>query len=112
MSTQITLDPPEATAIDSSLDELRVSRRLQNVTVSIESFLHNQVQRLETALQQCEKVEQQNEMLKRMFAEFEKTKRDWEKMRLQEEQRLYEAGQKLVFQWEQLETEKSKLGLG
>ena len=113
MTTELLPLPNETSAhVGVPLNDLRLGRRLKSVTTSIESFLQNQLLKLETAMDQCAKVEQQNEMLKRMFAEFEKNKRDWEKHRLLEEQRLYEAGQKLVRGWEQLDVEKSKLGLG
>ncbi len=102
----------EQTQFDSKLGELRLGRRLQKVTRSIENFLENQLARLESALNKCEIAEEQNSVLQRMMVDFEKQKRDWEAQRLEEEQRLFEAGEKLMQRWEQLEYEKRKLGLG
>ena len=96
---------------ESELGELRLGRRLKKLTSSIESFLQIQLSRLNTAMRQCEKAEEQNELLRRMFADFENQKRDWQLKQLAEEQRLFEAGEKLMRGWEQLEIEKQKAGL-
>lgn len=99
-------------SFESELGELRLGRRLKKLTSSVENFLQIQLSRLNTALRHCEKAEEQNELLRRMMAEFETQKREWQLKQLAEEQRLFEAGEKLMRGWEQLEIEKQKAGLG
>ena len=99
---------PQQVSFETELGELRIGRRLKKLTRSVESFLQIQLTKLETALRECEKAEEQNELLRRMMTEFEEQKREWETKRLAEEQRLFEAGEKLMRGWEQLEIEKQK----
>lgn len=101
----------ESASFETELGDLRLGRRLKKLTGSIESFLQIQLSRLNTAVLQCEQAEQQNELLRKMFADFENQKREWQLKQLAEEQRLFEAGEKLMRGWEQLEIEKQKAGL-
>ena len=97
----------ELSNFESSLGELRVGRRLQQVTSSIGSFLDSQLAKLEKALVQCKNAELQNEVLQRIIAEFEQQKIDWEQTRVAEEKRLFAAGEKLIEGWKQLEQERA-----
>ena len=92
--------------LDRSLVELRSGRRLEKITASIESFLLNQVARLNKSLDKCKQAVDQNEILQRIMADFERQKESWEKERQAEINRLIEAGDNLIQGWKQLEQER------
>lgn len=94
--------------IDQSLTELRTGRRLEQVTTRIGSFLQSQIARIEESLAECEKSVNQNQIVQRIIADFEQQKADWESQRDAESKRLYEAGERLIAGWQQLEDERQK----
>ncbi len=93
-------------SLDQSLIQLQTGRRLEQVSASIESFLLSQVARIEEALEKCQLAVNQNQIVQRILADFEKQKLDWERQREAEADRLYQAGEKLIEGWRQLETER------
>jgi hypothetical protein len=95
-----------ARSLDQSLIQLQTGRRLEQVSASIESFLLSQVARIEEALGKCQLAVNQNQIVQRILADFEKQKLDWERQREAEADRLYQAGEKLIEGWRQLEAER------
>ena len=95
-------------SLDRSLAELRTGRRLEQVAASIETFLLSQVARIEESLELCQTSVGQNQIVQRILADFEKQKVEWEEQRQSESRRLYEAGERLIRGWEQLETDRQE----
>jgi len=95
--------------VDRSLVELRSGRRLEKATISIESFLLNHVARLNKALDHCQLAVDQNKILQRVMADFQRQKAQWEIERQTELRRLFEASEKLAAGWKNLEAERQNL---
>ena len=107
----IAVSPSEAIVssapqLDRSLGELRSARRLEKLTASIESFLLSQIGRIQKSLQQCKEAVDQNQVVQRILADFDRQKEAWELERHTEIQRLFAASEKLVQGWKQLEDER------
>lgn len=92
--------------LDRTLTEIRSGRRLEKVVSCIESFLYSQISRLEKGLAECGKAVDNDEIVKKILADFELEKQAWEAERQLETLRLKEAGEKLIHGWEQLENER------
>ncbi len=95
-------------SLDRSLAELRTGRRLEQVAAGIETFLLSQITRIEASLEQCQASIGQNQIVQRVLADFEKQKIEWEEQRQLESKRLFEAGEKLIRGWEQLESDRQE----
>ena len=98
--------PNSNQSLDRTLGELKSGRRLEKVIASIESFLFNQVTRIEESLAICQAAVKENEIVQRIILDHETQKEIWEKDRQAEIQRLFEASEKLARGWKQLEEEK------
>ena len=98
--------PTNPQSLDRTLVEIRSGRRLEKIANSIESFLHSQVTRLETALQQCQQAEHNDKIVQNILAEFELEKETWEEQRQAEIRRLDIASEQLSLGWQQLEDER------
>jgi hypothetical protein len=92
--------------LDRSLVELRSGRRLEKVIISVESFLLNHVARVKKSLDQCQLTVDQNRILQRVMADFQRQKAEWEIDRQAEIRRLFEASEKLAAGWRRLEAER------
>ncbi len=102
--------PDEQTqTLDQTLTEIRSGRRLESIVSSIESFLNGQVERLEKAVDDCNRSVENDKIVQRIKAEFELEKQEWEQQRQSEIIRLSTAGNELATGWEQLELERRKL---
>jgi hypothetical protein len=95
-------------SLDRTLTEIRSGRRLQKIVSSIESFLLSQVTRLNNALEECNQAVENDKIVQRILAEFEKEKQAWEANRQAEILRLHEAGEELIRGWDQLDEERRK----
>jgi len=95
-------------SLDRTLTEIRSGRRLEKIVSTIESFLHSQVTRLDTALKECNRAVENDKIVQRILAEFELEKQAWEVNRQAEILRLSAAGEELIRGWEQLEDERRK----
>ena len=93
-------------SLDRTLVEIRSGRRLEKIANSIESFLHNQVARLEEALRQCQQAENNDKILQDILSNFELEKKKWEEQRQAEIRRLDQASKQLSLGWQQLEDER------
>lgn len=93
-------------SLDRTLIEIRSGRRLEKIANSIESFLHNQVARLEEALRQCQQAENNDKVLRDILSNFELERKKWEEQRQAEIRRLDLASQQLSLGWQQLEDER------
>ncbi|MEM7782525.1 MAG: hypothetical protein AAF623_04165 [Planctomycetota bacterium] len=88
------------------LTEIRSGRRLEKIASSIGSFLDNQLERLEAAFKEIERVAANDRIVQNILAEFELEKREWEMERQAEIDRLNRAGEELIEAWQKLESEK------
>lgn len=95
-------------ALDQTLTEIRSGRRLERVVSSIESFLTSQVARLDKAIEECNAAVENDNIVKRILADFEKEKAAWDECRQREILRLQRAGEELIKGWEQLEIERER----
>ena len=93
-------------SLDRTLTEIRSGRRLESIVASIASFLDGQIERLETAINECHKAVENDRILQRILADFELEKLAWEESRQAEIVRLQAAGAKLIHGWEKLENER------
>lgn len=93
-------------SLDRTLIEIRSGRRLEKIASSIESFLHNQVARLEDALRQCQQAEQNEKILQDILSTFDLKQKKWEEQRKAEIRRLDLASKQLALGWQQLEDER------
>ena len=98
----------EAMSRDQVLSKIRSGRRLEKIAESIESFLDNQVARLEKAMLECESAAENDRIVQSILASFEKEKLAWEEMRQLEIARLSRAGEELIKGWASLEAEQIK----
>ena len=98
--------PLSGESLDRTLVEIRSGRRLEKIANSIESFLHNQVARLEEALRQCQQVEDNDKILQDILSNLELEKKKWEEQRQAEICRLDLASKQLSLGWQQLEDER------
>jgi hypothetical protein len=95
-------------SLDRTLTEIRSGRRLEKIAASIQSFLESQFSRLESALIDVQSAEENDKILQRILADFEKEKRTWEEQRQAEILRLQNASEQLISGWQQLEDERRK----
>lgn len=106
-STQTGIESPfEATTRDQILNEIRSSRRLGKIVSSIENFLHHQVEKLEQAIDACQRASENDRIVQEVLRKHEEEKRMWEHERQSETLRLSQAGDELIKAWEQLEEER------
>ena len=98
--------PDQGQSLDRTLVEIRSGRRLEKIANSIESFLYNQISRLEEALSQCQQAERNDKILQGILSNFELEKEKWEERRQAEIRRLDEASKQLSLGWQQLEDER------
>lgn len=106
LSTSDISNTRNSTSRDHLLTEIRSGRRLEKIASSIESFLNNQIERIEKALSACEAAAENDRVVQKIMADFELEKRTWEEEREAEVQRLKKAGEDLIVAWEKLETEQ------
>lgn len=97
---------PSSGARDKILNEIRSGRRLDKIVSSIENFLNNQVEKLEQAIEECEKSAGNDRIVQEILKRHEDEKRMWEEERQSETIRLSQAGEELIKAWGQLEEER------
>ena len=105
----MTPNPETRTKLDTSLGELRAVRKLERVASSIRTFLAGQIEKIDEAIKAIDEVNRQQQTFRQEWETFEQKKRDWKKTQSIESDRLYEAGQKLIQAWEQLEAQRVEL---
>lgn len=81
---------------DRALMELKTTRSLQNAVNSIERFLLNQVDRIESAFKECQKIEEAGRVVQQKWIELEEEKQAWAKYCEQELSQINEAKSKLA----------------
>jgi len=81
---------------DRALVELKTTRTLQNAVNGIERFLLNQIDRIESAFQECQKIEEAGRVIQNKWIELEEEKQAWAKYCEQEISQMNEAKAKLV----------------
>lgn len=91
---------------DQSLLEIQTGRSLQKVVGSIERFLLNQIDRLENALQEAQRIEEQGDVVQRLVRDLDEQREAWEQQRQRELTQLADASDKLVQGWKRLEDER------
>ena len=98
MSDQVneTIPQPEC-------DPRETVRRLRAVTRRVEAFFESQMQRMEEAMGQVEETRQEYEVARRLSAELEQKRSEWEQERQLELARLTEASRALAQAWHELE---------
>jgi hypothetical protein len=87
-------------------DLSEATRRLRTVTQGIDSFVSGQLQRLSDALQVYSQVKDEADSVRRLFAEFEIERRQWQDRRDVEVNRIHQASQNLVDAWDELDTQQ------
>ncbi|MEM7455701.1 MAG: hypothetical protein AAF456_15215 [Planctomycetota bacterium] len=90
------------------MDALQVTRRLQKIAGSIESFLSNHTQRLSSAVDSVRQSESQTRAALEAMESFVAEREAWEQEKAAEIVRLNEASAKLIDGWKELETERRK----
>jgi len=81
---------------DRALVELKTTRTLQNAVNSIERFLLNQIDRIESAFQECQKIEEAGRVIQNKWIELEEEKQAWAKYCEQEISQMNEAKARLA----------------
>ena len=94
------------TSTSRVLTEIRSGRRLEKIAASVESFLENQIARIEKALAEVEQAAENDRIVQKILADFEDEKAAWEQERQAEIERLSRAGEDLIAAWDKLEAEK------
>lgn len=98
--------PSSSGTRDKILNEIRSGRRLDKIVSSIENFLNNQVEKLEQAIEECERSAENDRIVQEILKRHEDEKRMWEEERQSETIRLSQAGEELIKAWGQLEEER------
>ncbi len=93
-------------SLDRTLTEIRSGRRLEKIVTSIENFLHNQILRLDKALDEFRLAQNNEKILQKILKDFETEKLQWDEARNSEILRLSDASEKLIEGWQQLEDER------
>ncbi len=81
---------------DRALVELKTTRNLQKAVSSIERFLLNQIDRIESAFKECQQIEERGRVIQQKWIELEEEKQAWERRREQEINQINEAKRKLA----------------
>ena len=92
----------------NELDTVRVVRKLQKISNSVESFLGNQMEQLLAAVQKFQTSDNQLEMLQKAVDDLSSQRANWEDMKAREMERLNLASEKLAEGWRQLEDARRK----
>ena len=95
-TTDTKVTPLDSELRDRALIELKTTRSLQNAVSSIERFLLNQVDRIESALKECQKIEESGRVVQQKWIELEEEKQAWAKYCQQELSQINEAKSKLA----------------
>ncbi len=95
-------------AAPNSLDVIQISRRLQSLSSSIESFLCSQMEKLMLALEQCQRTDDEFQEMRQVFSDLNLQRIAWERKKNSELNRLNLASEKLVEGWRQLENERRR----
>ena len=93
---------------DKTLDEARSGRRLTKIVNSIQSYLNNEISKLETAIEKCQQAADNDRVLQHLRMELENERQSWEADRDAEAKRLHDASEKLIQAWQQLEEERRR----
>lgn len=81
---------------DRALMELKTTRSLQQAVSSVERFVLNQIDRIQAAFDECQKIEEQGRIVQQKWIELEDEKQAWLKQREQEMSQINEAKRKLA----------------
>ena len=81
---------------DRALVELKTTRNLQTAVNSIERFLLNQITRIESAFNECQRIEEVGRVVQQKWMELEEEKLAWRKHCEQEISEINEAKRKLA----------------
>ncbi len=85
------------------------ARRLRAVTVHIDSFLTGQLQRLSDAMHVYTQVKTEAETVRRLYADLETERQQWQMQRESELERLQQASENLIDAWERLDAQQRQL---
>jgi len=100
----------EQHASETNIHDLTdAARRLRAVTSHINSFLTGQLQRLSDAMHVFTQVKAEAETVRRLFAELENERQQWQAQRTAELDRLQQASESLVEAWERLDAQQRQL---
>lgn len=92
-STTVSLD---GELRDRAFTELKTTRNLQAAVSGIERFLLNQVDRIESAFKECQRIEEAGRVVQQKWMELEEEKEAWRKHCEQEIGEINEAKRKLA----------------
>ena len=81
---------------DRALVELKTTRNLQTAVSGIERFLLNQIDRIESAFKECQRIEEAGRVVQQKWTELEAEKQAWRKHCEQEISEINEAKRKLA----------------
>jgi len=86
-----------------------LARRLRLAAENLQSFLGEQLRRLEEVAQECERVLSSRHVLQQAYDELQRERRQWEQQREQKQQEIQEEQDRLIDAWKTLEEEQRKL---
>ena len=92
---------------DRALMELKTTKNLQKAVSSVERFLLNQIDRIEAALDECQKIEERGRVVQQKWIELEEEKQAWLQRREQEMSQINEAKRRLAQGIRSLEGQQS-----
>jgi ABC-type transporter Mla MlaB component len=91
---------------DRAFIELKTTRNLQVAVSSIERFLLNQIDRIESAFKECQRIEEAGRVVQQKWIELEEEKQAWQKHCEQEISEINEAKRKLAQGLRKLESKQ------
>ncbi len=92
-STTVSLD---GELRDRAFVELKTTRNLQSAVSGIERFLLNQIDRIESAFKECQRIEEAGRVVQQKWMELEEEKDAWRKHCEQEISQINETKRKLA----------------
>lgn len=104
------MNQPERVLPETNIHDLTdAARRLRAVTVHIDSFLTGQLQRLSDAMRVYTQVKTEAETVRRLYADLEGERQQWQVQRDAELERLQQASENLIDSWEQLDAQQRQV---